>query len=107
MSYTSDPDTFPAPVDLSHHLSRSTRAREASRIKRFYKYFGIPGISQLAGGEHNFSNGARSGIANDLKLTILGLPNDKYFPYDTLEAKVCSIMRVLENLLIKYTGCAP
>jgi len=57
---------LPDPVDLSHHLSRSTRLREASEIKRFYKYFSIPGIAQLAG----------------------GLPSDKYFPYDTLEASV-------------------
>ncbi|UPX19737.1 uncharacterized protein EKO05_0009990 [Ascochyta rabiei] len=64
--YTSDPESFPEPVDLSHHLSRSTKAREASSVKRFYQYFSIPGIAQLAG----------------------GLPNDKYFPYDTLEAKV-------------------
>ncbi|PSN74732.1 PLP-dependent transferase [Corynespora cassiicola Philippines] len=66
MSYSTDPATFPEPVDLSHHLSRSTRAREASSVKKFYKYFSIPGIAQLAG----------------------GLPNDEYFPYDTLEAKV-------------------
>jgi len=66
MSYTSDPASFPDPVDLSHHLSRSTRAREASSIKKFYKYFTIPGIGQIAG----------------------GTPSDKYFPYDTLEAKV-------------------
>ncbi|KAJ4377489.1 hypothetical protein N0V83_000314 [Neocucurbitaria cava] len=64
--YTSDPGSFPDPIDLSHHLSRSTKAREASSVKRFYKYFSIPGIAQLAG----------------------GLPNDHYFPYDTLEAKV-------------------
>ncbi|KAF2276519.1 aromatic amino acid aminotransferas-like protein [Westerdykella ornata] len=57
---------LPDPLDLTHHLSRSTRAREASSVKEFYKYFAIPGIGQLAG----------------------GLPNDKYFPYDTLEAKV-------------------
>ncbi|KAF3009469.1 hypothetical protein E8E13_002552 [Curvularia kusanoi] len=63
--YTSDPASFPEPIDLSHHLSRSTKAREASSVKRFYKYFAIPGIAQLAG----------------------GLPNDKYFPFDTLEAK--------------------
>ncbi|KAF2851889.1 aromatic amino acid aminotransferase 1 [Plenodomus tracheiphilus IPT5] len=62
----SDPSSFPEPVDLSHHISRSTKAREASQIKKFYKYFQIPGIAQLAG----------------------GLPNDHYFPYDTLEAKV-------------------
>ena len=47
--YTSDPASFPEPVDLSHHLSRSTRAREASTIKKFYKYF-RPGIGQIAGG---------------------------------------------------------
>ncbi|KAK4992136.1 hypothetical protein LTR50_001314 [Elasticomyces elasticus] len=54
------------PKDLSHHLSRATKARQASSIKQFYKYFQIPGIGQLAG----------------------GLPNAHYFPYDTLEAKV-------------------
>lgn len=48
--YTSDPGSFPQPVDLTHHLSRSTRAREASSVKQFYKYFAIPGIAQLAGG---------------------------------------------------------
>lgn len=46
----SEPSTFPSPIDLSHHLSRTTRAREASSIKDFYKYFQIPGIAQLAGG---------------------------------------------------------
>ena len=35
-------------------------------MKAFYKYFTIPGIGQLAG----------------------GLPNNYYFPFDTLEAKV-------------------
>ncbi|KAF2106581.1 aromatic amino acid aminotransferase 1 [Lophiotrema nucula] len=65
-AYTLDPSSFSEPVDLSHHISRSTRARDASSVKKFYKYFSIPGIAQLAG----------------------GLPNDKYFPYDTLEAKV-------------------
>lgn len=48
--YSSDPHSFPKPIDLSHHLSRSTKAREASSIKSFYKYFQIPGIAQLAGG---------------------------------------------------------
>lgn len=59
-------DSRPKPKDLSHHLSRVTRARDASSIKAFYKYFQIPGIGQLAG----------------------GLPNNYYFPFDTLEAKV-------------------
>ncbi|OCK76814.1 aromatic amino acid aminotransferas-like protein [Lepidopterella palustris CBS 459.81] len=56
---------LPEPIDLTHHISRSTKAREASSVKQFYKYFAIPGIGQLAG----------------------GLPNANYFPYDTLEAK--------------------
>jgi len=59
-------DNRPEPKDLSHHLSRATKNREASSIKQFYKYFAIPGIGQLAG----------------------GLPNNYYFPFDTLEAKV-------------------
>lgn len=59
-------DKRPLPKDLTHHLSRSTRSRQASSIKQFYKYFAIPGIGQLAG----------------------GLPNQYYFPFDTLEAKV-------------------
>lgn len=57
---------LPEPKDLSHHLSRSTKNRGVSNIKGFYKYFSIPGIGQLAG----------------------GLPNQDYFPFDTLEASV-------------------
>ena len=47
---------LPEPIDLSHHLTRTTLNREASSVKQFYKFFAIPGIAQLAG----------------------GLPNDKY-----------------------------
>ncbi|OBT85885.1 hypothetical protein VE02_04471 [Pseudogymnoascus sp. 03VT05] len=54
------------PLDLSHHFSRVTKARQESNIKAFYKYFAIPGIGNLAG----------------------GLPNASYFPYDTLQARV-------------------
>ncbi|KAL8711739.1 MAG: hypothetical protein Q9220_003910 [cf. Caloplaca sp. 1 TL-2023] len=53
----------PAPLDLSHLYSRVTKNRNASLIKGFYKYFGIPNIGNLAG----------------------GLPNHNYFPFDTLE----------------------
>jgi len=38
------------PLDLSHHFSRVTKARQDSKIKEFYKYFLIPGIGNLAGG---------------------------------------------------------
>jgi hypothetical protein len=40
------------PLDLSHHLSAVTKRRAQSKIKKFYKYFQIPGIGQLAGGRH-------------------------------------------------------
>jgi hypothetical protein len=40
----------PAPRDMSHHYSRVTNRRIASQMKRFYKYFSIPGIGNLAGG---------------------------------------------------------
>lgn len=39
------------PFDLSHHFSRVTKNRLPSMIKDFYKYFTIPGIENLAGGE--------------------------------------------------------
>ncbi|KAH7361975.1 aromatic amino acid aminotransferase 1 [Plectosphaerella cucumerina] len=55
----------PPPLDLSHHFSFVTRARQASNIKKYYKFFQIPGIGNLAG----------------------GLPNASLFPFDTLEAQ--------------------
>lgn len=39
------------PLDFSYHFSRVTKARQESKIKEFYKYFVIPGIGNLAGGE--------------------------------------------------------
>ena len=57
-------DKRPAPIDLSHRYSNTTKNRYPSDVKRFYKYFSIPGIGNLAG----------------------GLPNNNYFPFDTLEA---------------------
>lgn len=54
------------PLDLAHHLSHSAAARSASYIKSLYKYMLIPGIGSAAG----------------------GLPNKKYFPFDTLAAHV-------------------
>ncbi|KAM0335694.1 hypothetical protein ACHAQA_000744 [Verticillium albo-atrum] len=53
------------PLDLSHHYSSITNLREPSDIKKYYKYFQIPGLSNLAG----------------------GLPNAQFFPFDTLEAQ--------------------
>jgi hypothetical protein len=48
----SEPSQEPKPpLDLSHHFSRVTVARKESNIKQFYKYFQIPGIGNLAGGE--------------------------------------------------------
>ncbi|KAI5924290.1 pyridoxal phosphate-dependent transferase [Camillea tinctor] len=55
----------PLPKDLSHLYSDVTNARVPSSMKQYYKYFQIPGISNLAG----------------------GLPNAQFFPFDTLEAQ--------------------
>lgn len=45
------PDERLLPIDLSHHYSRTTRNRNASSVKDFYKYFKIPNIGNLAGGK--------------------------------------------------------
>ena len=54
------------PLDLSHHFSRVTKARKESSIKEFYKYFAIPGIGNLAGGEYECSD-----YPNNMWLCIL------------------------------------
>jgi len=46
----STPAAPKAPLDLSHHFSRVTAARQVSAVKGFYKFFAIPGIGNLAGG---------------------------------------------------------
>lgn len=40
----------PPPLDLSHHFSLQTKHRQPSAIKSFYKFFQVPGIGNLAGG---------------------------------------------------------
>ena len=45
------PETKPPCMNLSHHLTPWAKAREPSKIKEFYKYFAIPGMSNLAGGK--------------------------------------------------------
>jgi hypothetical protein len=42
--------TLSSPLDLSHHFSEVTKNRKASETKRFYKYYSIPGMINLAGG---------------------------------------------------------
>ena len=46
----SAPELLP-PLDLSHHFTQATKSRSGSSIKKFYKFFEIPGIGNLAGGE--------------------------------------------------------
>ncbi|CCC10025.1 hypothetical protein SMACR_02605 [Sordaria macrospora] len=58
-------DGKPLPLDFTHHLSEVTKRRQASLIKKYYRFFQIPGIKNLAG----------------------GLPNTKFFPFETLEAQ--------------------
>ncbi|KAK3501600.1 pyridoxal phosphate-dependent transferase [Neurospora crassa] len=58
-------DGKPLPLDFTHHLSEVTKRRQASQMKKYYRFFQIPGIKNLAG----------------------GLPNTKFFPFETLEAQ--------------------
>ena len=69
------------PIDLSHHYSRTTKNRQPSSIKGFYKYFQIPGIGNLAGGLLTLL----MPIGYWLIVIFAGLPNHNYFPFDTLE----------------------
>lgn len=57
------------PLDLSHHYSRVTKARVASNVKKFYKYFAIPGIVNLAGGKRS-----RFGFGYSLNLCVVNSP---------------------------------
>lgn len=41
---------LPPPLDLSSHFSATTKHRDASNIKKFYKYLAIPGVSNIASG---------------------------------------------------------
>lgn len=72
--------SYSPPKDLSHHYSRAAKRRTPSQVKQFYKYFQIPGIQNLAGGEFLNRKSNRTDVA--------GLPYPSYFPYDTLEASV-------------------
>jgi site-specific recombinase XerD len=45
-------ESLPEPLDLSHHFSDVTNNREASDVKKFYKYFTTPGMRNLAAGEY-------------------------------------------------------
>lgn len=39
-----------APADLSHHFNTMSRKRVLNKMKSLYKYFGAPGMTNLAGG---------------------------------------------------------
>lgn len=39
-----------APADLSHHFNTVSRARMPNQMKGLYKYFRVPGMTNLAGG---------------------------------------------------------
>ena len=51
MASSTNTTALPEPKDLSYHFSRTTKNRAQSQMKAFYKYFSIPGIGNLAGGE--------------------------------------------------------
>ncbi|KAL8724694.1 MAG: hypothetical protein Q9166_007805 [cf. Caloplaca sp. 2 TL-2023] len=72
---------LPKPLDQSHHYSRVTKNRGSSAVKGFYKYFKIPNIGNLAGGLLS----CRLCRLPYLLTIFPGLPNNNYFPFDTLE----------------------
>lgn len=41
---------LPNAKDMSHHINRVTRNRQASSLKELYKYMSIPGMVLCAGG---------------------------------------------------------
>ncbi|KDN51005.1 hypothetical protein RSAG8_00634, partial [Rhizoctonia solani AG-8 WAC10335] len=53
-------------IDLSHHLSDEARNIKPSPLKGMYKYWGMPGLVNLAG----------------------GVPHPSLFPYETMSANV-------------------
>ncbi|KAH7343754.1 pyridoxal phosphate-dependent transferase [Rhizoctonia solani] len=55
-------------VDLSHHLSDEARNMKPNPLKGMYKYWGMPGLVNLAG----------------------GVPHPSLFPYETMSANVLS-----------------
>lgn len=59
-------EKLPKAIDLSHHLSELSKARQTSPLKGLAKYFGQPGIISLAG----------------------GMPSPDYFPLSTLSAEI-------------------
>ena len=50
MDTTYEKNHLPKAIDLSHHLSDLSRARQKSPLKELAKYWGRPGLISLAGG---------------------------------------------------------
>lgn len=42
-----------APADLTHHFNEVSRARTPNEMKGLYKYFMVPGMTNLAGGMYS------------------------------------------------------
>ena len=55
----------PKAIDLSHHLSELSKARQLSPLKGLAKYFGTPGLITIAG----------------------GTPSPEYFPFASVSAE--------------------
>jgi aromatic amino acid aminotransferase I / 2-aminoadipate transaminase len=60
-----DHEKLPEAIDLSHHLSRLSKARITSPLKGLQKYWGKEGLISLAG----------------------GLPSPAYFPFGSLSGE--------------------
>lgn len=72
---------LPNAIDLSHHLSRLSKARQTSPLKGLARYWGKPGLISLAGGVQQ-ADTSFSFVAHSITLAYdVGMPSPAYFPF--------------------------
>ncbi|KAF3918918.1 hypothetical protein ABW20_dc0105762 [Dactylellina cionopaga] len=70
----------PKPMDIYHHLSLRARSFTPSKLKGLYKYYGHPGMGNLAG----------------------GMPHTGYYPFDAISASVLTSDRFAESMNSRF-----
>lgn len=91
-------DGKPLPLDFTHYLSEVTKRRQASSMKKYYRFFQIPGIKNLAGGSSFFSN-----LSHPLDI-LFKLRNSKLQPQNTTTTTlIASSLDKETNITIRST----
>ncbi|KAF8242603.1 PLP-dependent transferase [Wilcoxina mikolae CBS 423.85] len=67
--------SYRKPIDLWHHFNDVVHSRLPNPMKNLYKYFLVPGMSNIAG----------------------GLPNPSYFPFDDFTASIATPSRLIDT----------